>query len=79
MGRVTVSKIISECCEAIYQVLSEKYLQSLKSSEEWKTIAQNLKIHRIYRTSSAQLMGKMSKRHWKFISQLQGIVLALFY
>ena len=26
LGRVTVSKIICECCEAIYQVLSEKCL-----------------------------------------------------
>ena len=40
LGRATVSKIISGCCEATYQVLSEKYLQSPKSPEEWKTIAQ---------------------------------------
>ena len=39
-GRATVSKITSECCEAICQVLSEKYVRSLKSPEEWKTIAQ---------------------------------------
>ena len=40
LGRVTVSKIICECCEAIYQVLSEKCLWSPKSLEEWKTVAQ---------------------------------------
>ena len=40
LGRATFSKIISECCEAIYQVLSEKYLRSSKSPEERKTIAQ---------------------------------------
>ena len=40
LGRATVSKIISDRCEAIYQVLSEKYLRSPKSTEEWKTIAQ---------------------------------------
>ena len=40
LGRATVSKIISDCCEAIYQVLSKKYLRSPKSPEEWKTIAQ---------------------------------------
>ena len=40
LGRATVSKIISDCCEAIYQVLPEKHLRSPKSPEEWKTIAQ---------------------------------------
>ena len=43
MTIATVSKIISECCETIYQVPLEKYLQSPKSPEEWKTIAQQLK------------------------------------
>ena len=42
LGRATVSKIISECCEAIYQVLSEKYLWSPKLPKEWKAIAQQL-------------------------------------
>ena len=40
MGRAKVSKISSECCEAIYQVLPEKYLRSSKPPEEQKTIAQ---------------------------------------
>ena len=35
LGRATDSKIISECCEAIYEVLSEKYLGSPKLPEEW--------------------------------------------
>ena len=43
LGRATVPKIISECCEAIYQVLSEKYLLSLKSLKQQKTIAQQFK------------------------------------
>ena len=34
LGRATVSKIISECCEAIYEVLREKYLGSPKSPED---------------------------------------------
>ena len=34
LGRATVPKIISECCEAIYQVLPEKYLLSPKSLEQ---------------------------------------------
>ena len=45
-GRATVSKIISECYEAIYHVLSEKYLRSPKSLEEWKTIAQQFEVIR---------------------------------
>ena len=40
LGITTDSKIISEFCEAIYQVPSKKYLSSLESPEEWKTIAQ---------------------------------------
>ena len=40
LGRATFSRILSECCEAIYQVLSEKYLRSSKSPEERKTIPQ---------------------------------------
>ena len=40
LGRATVSNIIFEYCEATYQALSEKYLQSPTSPEEWKTIAQ---------------------------------------
>ena len=61
LGSATVSNI-SECCEAIYQVLSENCLRSPKSPEEWKTIAQHwwyLKIHGICRTSLAQSMGNM--------------------
>ena len=42
LGRATVSKIISECCEAIYQVLPEKYFWSTKSPKEWKALAQQL-------------------------------------
>ena len=59
LGRATVSKIISECCEAIYQVLPEKHLRSPKSPEEWKRLHNNLKIHGI--CTLAQSMGNMFK------------------
>ena len=42
LGRVTVSNIIYERCEIVYQVLSEKYLRSPRSPEEPKTITQQI-------------------------------------
>lgn len=39
LGRSTVSQIISECCEAIFTVLSERYLRSPRSPNEWKEIS----------------------------------------
>ena len=39
MGKKTVSRIISETCEAMYQVLSQKYFCVPTSELQWKKIA----------------------------------------
>ena len=35
IGKATVSKIISETCDAIYTVLKDTYLSPPQSKEEW--------------------------------------------
>ncbi|XP_066910825.1 putative nuclease HARBI1 [Clytia hemisphaerica] len=39
IGRTTVSNIISEVCQAIYECLKNDYLRQPETSEEWKEIA----------------------------------------
>ena len=39
MGKATVSNIIQETCQAIWDVLNEEYLRPPTSTEEWKNIA----------------------------------------
>ena len=39
MGKKTVSRIISETCEALYEVLCNKYLNAPKNKEQWKKIS----------------------------------------
>ena len=71
LRRATFRKTISECCEAIYQVLSEKYLRSPKSPEEWKTI-----VHQFQDTWNLPfVIGAVDGKHvhCKLIPQLQGI------
>ena len=41
MGRTTVSNIISETCQAIYDQLRKKYLCTPSSQEDWLEIAKN--------------------------------------
>ena len=38
-GKTTVSKIISETCDAIYTVLKDTYLSPAQSKEEWLEIS----------------------------------------
>lgn len=40
IGRATVSKIVAETSEAIYKVLSEKYMRPPTTVEEWQAIAE---------------------------------------
>ena len=84
LGRVTVSNIIYERCEIIYQVLSEKYLRSPRSPEERKTIAQQFEDtwnmpHIIRVVDGKHIPIKCPKKHWDLIPQLQGILLVLLY
>ena len=44
MGKNTVSKILKETCEAIYQVLSGKYLKSPQSRNDWHKITKEFEI-----------------------------------
>ena len=39
IGKATVSKIISETCDAIYTVLKDTYLSPPQSKEEWLEIS----------------------------------------
>ena len=39
MGKATVSNIIQETCQAIWDALNEEYLRPPTSTEEWKNIA----------------------------------------
>ena len=41
MGRTTVSNVISETCQAIYDQLRKKYLCTPSSQEDWLEIAKN--------------------------------------
>ena len=41
MGRKAVSRITSETCEALYEVLCNKYVNAPKNKEQWKTISDN--------------------------------------
>ena len=43
IGKATVSKIISETCEAIYKVLKEKYLSAPETAAEWLNISEQFK------------------------------------
>ena len=43
MGKKTVSRIISETCEALYEVLCNKYLDTPKTKEQWKKISDDFK------------------------------------
>ena len=52
MGKTTVSDIVTETSNAIYQVLKEKYLSAPHTKEEWLKISQELeenwnKLHTI--------------------------------
>ena len=38
-GRSTISKILQEVCDAIYEVLAPLYLKTPASAEDWKSIA----------------------------------------
>ena len=40
VGRQTLSKIVSETCEAIYEALKDPYLRLPSSSEDWKSISE---------------------------------------
>ena len=42
IGRATLSKILKETCGAIFSVLSETYLRSPSSKNDWKKIAEGL-------------------------------------
>lgn len=41
VGRSTISKIVIETCEALYQTLAEDYLKTPNSEKEWLEIAQD--------------------------------------
>ena len=41
IGKSTASKIVSETCDVIYNVLSNEYLRPRKSKEEWLRIARD--------------------------------------
>ena len=41
LGRTTVSKIVRKTCEAIWKVLSQIYLRSPSTEQEWKQICNN--------------------------------------
>ena len=41
MGKKTVSRIISETCKALYEVLCNKYLNAPKNKEQWKKTSDN--------------------------------------
>ena len=43
MGKTTVSKIVTETSNVIYQVLKEKYLSAPLTKEEWLKISQEFK------------------------------------
>ena len=43
MGKTTVSNIVTETSNAIYQVLNEKYLSAQHTKEEWLKISQEFK------------------------------------
>ena len=40
ISRTTISSIVLECCEAIYDILGPTYLKTPDSEEEWSRIAQ---------------------------------------
>ena len=40
MGKKTVSRIISETSEVLYEVLSEMYLNAPKNQKQWKKISE---------------------------------------
>ena len=39
MGKKTVSRIISEICEVLYEVPYNKYVNASKNKEQWKKIS----------------------------------------
>ncbi|KAI8437467.1 hypothetical protein MSG28_011789 [Choristoneura fumiferana] len=43
--RQTISKIIPECCEAIYRFLKEDYMKVPSSEDEWKKYLKILEIN----------------------------------
>ena len=44
MGKKTVSRVISETCEALYEVLCNKYLNAPKNREQWKNTSDDFEV-----------------------------------
>ena len=41
IGKLTLSRVIRETCDAIFEALADEYLRPPSSTEEWKNIARD--------------------------------------